>query len=163
MDPEVSYLLEEMREGRLHADLDEATLDKRIVFIDRAARTGLEEGGANTLYLALGFLHWYEHKSSEDRAPRPRAPPSAHAHPAGVREGYQLALADEDPQVNVTLLQKLSAEFDIPVEGLEELDTDESGVDVAACCAACARPYCRWSAGRCARKPSSGCSPSPST
>ncbi|MDJ0975512.1 MAG: DUF3320 domain-containing protein [Planctomycetota bacterium] len=130
-DPEAAYLLAEMDDGRLHADLDEELLEKRLVFIDRAARTSLEEGGANTLYLALGFLHWYETRTSETERLAPVLLLPLTLTRAGVREGYRLELADDEPQVNVTLLQKLAAEFDVPIDGLEELETDESGVDVA--------------------------------
>ncbi|MCA9310503.1 MAG: DUF4011 domain-containing protein, partial [Phycisphaerales bacterium] len=47
-----SFLVEEMRAGRLHGELGAEEHERRLVEIFRHARTSLEETGANTLYLA---------------------------------------------------------------------------------------------------------------
>ena len=124
------YLAGELNAGRLYADLTENELDKRLVEVYRAARLGLEESGANTLYLALGFLSWYESPTSEPArlAPILLLPAGLERLPAG--RGYRLALIDEDPRVNVTLLEKLRTEYDIDTAGLEELTEDQAGLDV---------------------------------
>lgn len=48
----------------LLAPLDEKELESRLVKLYRAARSALEEGGTNILYLALGFLAWRPKGSS---------------------------------------------------------------------------------------------------
>ena len=50
----------ELKSGRLHAFLDEQEVQERLSALYRWAKISLEENGANTLYLALGFLKWYE-------------------------------------------------------------------------------------------------------
>ncbi|MFQ9799811.1 MAG: DUF4011 domain-containing protein [Clostridia bacterium] len=48
----------ELKSGRLHAFLDEQEVQERLSALYRRAKISLEENGANTLYLALGFLKW---------------------------------------------------------------------------------------------------------
>ena len=40
-------------------------LDKRLSFIRTTARKALNEKGINTLFLAIGFVEWYEKKTSD--------------------------------------------------------------------------------------------------
>ncbi len=131
-DARARYLADEMNDGRLYAHLTENELDKRLVEVFRAARLGLEESGANTLYLAVGFLSWYETPTSEPArlAPILLLPAGLERLPAG--RGYRLSLIDEDPRINVTLLEKLRTEYDIETAGLEDLTEDETGLDVSA-------------------------------
>ncbi len=117
---------------RLHATLAEDALDDRMLGIYRAARTALEETGANVLYLAVGFLTWYE----TDDATAPRRAPilllPLDLQRKSVREGFNVALGDEEPRINITLLEKLRVEFGIDIAGLDELVEDEQGLDVPA-------------------------------
>ncbi|MCM1565779.1 MAG: DUF4011 domain-containing protein, partial [Dehalobacter sp.] len=64
-DPLVKLLQEEFSQQRLRADLTEKELSNRLTQLYRAARTSLEENGANTLYMALGLLVWYESEVSQ--------------------------------------------------------------------------------------------------
>jgi len=53
-------LREEFLAHRLHADVPDGEINRRLLEIYREAKLSIEENGANTLYLALGFLAWYE-------------------------------------------------------------------------------------------------------
>ena len=124
----------ELESGRLRTTLTDEDLERRLVRIYRAARLSLQEGGANTLYLAVGYLHWTETPASrtERLAPILLLPlVMTRRSVAEGSKGYRIELADDDPQINVTLLQKLESEFEIRVPGLDELDADEGGLDVA--------------------------------
>lgn len=124
------YLREEMVHRRLHSAVGERELAKRLTEVERAARLGMEEGGANTLFLALGFLVWKEGKISEleRRAPILLIPMTIERK--SVRDGFRLQRIDEESRINITLLQKLKTDFGISVEGLDPLPEDESGLDV---------------------------------
>lgn len=130
VDALADYLQEEMSQKRLHADITERELAARLTQIERATRLGLEEGGANTLFLTLGFLVWTEEKNStiERRAPILLIPMSIERQ--SVREGFRIQRVDEESRINITLLQKLKMDFDIDVDGLDPLPEDESGLDV---------------------------------
>jgi len=132
-DPGEEARRRELDGGGLRTALADEELERRLVRIFRAARLSLQEGGANTLYLALGFLHWYETPTSETERLAPILLYPLVLTRRSVAEGskgYRIELADDDPQINVTLLQKLEAEFDLCVQGLDELVEDESGLDV---------------------------------
>ncbi|MDB5867982.1 MAG: hypothetical protein JWP96_314, partial [Polaromonas sp.] len=57
--------LEALGNKELLARTTKDTLDGNLLAIFSAARTGLEEGGANTLYLAIGLLRWTEADKAE--------------------------------------------------------------------------------------------------
>ncbi len=132
VDIAANYLADELQAGRLRSTLEDAELDTRLVEIFRHARTSLEESGANTLYLAVGFLHWYESPSSTKvrRAPLLLLPLVAER--TSVREGVRFVLDDAEPRLNQTLLQMLQRDFELRVDLGEEPPEDEHGVDVAA-------------------------------
>ena len=52
-------------EAVLQTNLDETALEKRLLTIYRDAKTAEEEQGINILYLAIGFLRWYEDDNSD--------------------------------------------------------------------------------------------------
>lgn len=70
-DPVVGFINSELSQKRLRFYLSENDLGKALTHLYRSSRTSIEENGANTLYLALGLLKWYETPSSE----RPRYAP----------------------------------------------------------------------------------------
>ncbi len=117
---------------RVLVDLPRQELDDRTVDIYRRARTALQEGGANTLYLALGFLLWKRNEKDgrHFRAPLILLPISLERK--SVRSGIRMIAHDDEPRFNTTLLEMLRKDFAIDVKGLDEdLPRDESGIDVS--------------------------------
>jgi very-short-patch-repair endonuclease len=123
-------LLEELRQRRLHADLTQEDLDRRCLEIYRASRLELEEGGASALYLALGFLLWYEAPQSSQPRIAPILLLPIELHRRSVREGFTFRLGDDDLHINVTLLELLKQDHGINIPGLDPLPEDHAGVDV---------------------------------
>ncbi|PWG61188.1 DUF3320 domain-containing protein [Spiribacter halobius] len=133
-DAEEAYALEALRRREVVVDLAPDELDRRLVELFRAARASLQEGGANTLFLAFGFLAWRKGDGKEER--RHRAPlvlVPVRLERRSVRAGMRLVLHDDEPRVNPTLLQMLEQDFGLKVpELIGPLPTDEHGVDVRA-------------------------------
>ncbi|MFT7616930.1 MAG: hypothetical protein ACI97A_000560 [Planctomycetota bacterium] len=129
-DAEHRFLVEELQNHTIHADASEKETEARLLDLYRAAKNGLEETGANTLYLAVGFLNWYETEDSglERRAPILMIPMQLVRKSA--RDGFKLRRADEDARINTTLLEKLKQDFEIETGNLQVLPEDESGIDV---------------------------------
>lgn len=125
-----TFLLEQMEQKRLHSLHPPAELDRRMREVDREARLSLEESGASTLFLALGFLRWSENDTDTagNLAPIVLLPMSIDRR--SVRRGFRVAMVDEEARINVTLLRKLETDFDITINGLDPLPTDESGLDM---------------------------------
>ncbi len=108
-------------------------LERRVYSLYIGARHDMEESGSNTLNLACGFLKWFR-KGDEERALY--APllliPVTLKRPS-VKAGFTLRSGDNDPSINLTLLELLKTEYGIRIPELEgELPQDESGVDVPA-------------------------------
>ncbi|MBQ2697694.1 MAG: DUF4011 domain-containing protein, partial [Clostridia bacterium] len=120
----------EFKNRRLRSALTEGELSRALKELYRAARTALEENGANTLYLAMGLLRWYE----SGRSGKARYAPLLLIPVEMVRRsaagGYVIRLRDDEPQINITLLEMLQQEFGITVSGLDPLPQDERGVDI---------------------------------
>ena len=120
----------EFKNKRLRSALSETELNKTVVSLYRAAKTALEENGANTLYIAIGMLRWYETPKSQ----KPRYAPLVMVPIDLVRKsakaGYVLRLRNDDSQMNITLLQMLKQDFNIEIGGLDPLPTDEHGSDI---------------------------------
>jgi very-short-patch-repair endonuclease len=122
---------QEFLHKRLRADAGDKELADKTIHLYRAARLSLEENGANTLYLALGLLKWYESPVSE----MPRYAPLVLIPVELVRKsssaGFILRLRDEEPQINITLLEMLRQDFGSHIGGLDPLPRDEKGIDLA--------------------------------
>ena len=129
-DPITDFVNSELSQKRLRFYLPENDLGKALTHLYRSSRTSIEENGANTLYLALGLLKWYETPSSE----RPRYAPILLLPVEIIRKsaakGYVIRSREEETMMNITLLEMLRQNFGISVPGLDPLPADESGVNV---------------------------------
>jgi very-short-patch-repair endonuclease len=123
--------LEALGGGELLTRVAQDALDGHLLAIHTAARIGLEEGGANTLYLALGLLQWAEADKADavHRAPILLIPVTLQRQ--SVRAGFRLVRHDDEAIVNPTLLQLLRTGFELRVAGLDVVPTDDRGIDVA--------------------------------
>lgn len=129
-DPIIDFVNSELTQKRLRFYLTENDLGKALTHLYRSSRTSIEESGANTLYLALGLLKWYETPSSE----RPRYAPILLLPVEIIRKsaakGYVIRSREEETMMNITLLEMLRQNFGISVSGLDPLPADGSGVNV---------------------------------
>ncbi|MCC8152803.1 MAG: DUF4011 domain-containing protein [Tannerellaceae bacterium] len=126
----IALIKKELSSNRLRSYLSENELKNALQHLYRSSRLSLEENGANTLYLALGFLKWYETSSSV----KPRYAPLLLLPVEIVRKasagGYVIRSREEETLMNITLLEMLRQNYGIVVPGLDPLPVDESGVNV---------------------------------
>ena len=123
-------LREELLARRLHADVTEGEINRRLLEIYREAKLSIEENGANTLYLALGFLSWYETTTSPKRRLAPIILIPLEIERRSVQEGFSIKQGDDEPMVNVTLLAHLATDFELTIPGLDPIPMDEHGINV---------------------------------
>jgi DNA polymerase III delta prime subunit/very-short-patch-repair endonuclease len=110
---------------RLQTRLGNDALDRRLVKISNEAKTYYEEQGVDILYLALGFLTWFEDPNSttERRAPLILVP--VELKRATATDRFKLVYTEADIGPNMTLEAKLKSEFRIVLPGFpEELEPD---------------------------------------
>ncbi|WP_431433084.1 DUF4011 domain-containing protein [Bacteroides hominis] len=129
-DPMTGLIKQELTQKRLRTYLTEQDLKKSLTYLYRSSKIALEENGANTLYLALGLLRWYETEHSE----RPRYAPilllPVEMIRKSVSKGYIIRAREEETMLNITLLEMLRQNFGITISGLDSLPKDENGADV---------------------------------
>ena len=120
----------EFKSRRLRSVYTDTKVSQILKDLYRTSRTAMEENGANTLYLALGILRWYENTKST----KPRYAPVVLLPVDIVRksaaQGYVIRLRDDDAQMNITMLEKMKQDFKISVTGLDPLPQDEHGIDI---------------------------------
>lgn len=129
-DPIVDLLKHELSHKRLRSYLTENDLGSALTKLYRASRLSLEENGANTLYLALGFLKWYETPKSLLPRYAPILLLPVEIIRKSAQKGYVIRSREEETLMNITLLEMLRQDFEIIITGLDELPKDDSGVDV---------------------------------
>ncbi|XOV89817.1 MAG: DUF3320 domain-containing protein [Pseudomonadota bacterium] len=99
-------------------------LQRSLLKIHTEARGFIEEQGINVLYLAVGFLEWFE----DDNAQTPRKAPlvllPVDITRGSAAEAFKIAYNGEDLEPNLSLEAKLKSEFGIvlptfPEDGLD--------------------------------------------
>jgi very-short-patch-repair endonuclease/DNA polymerase III delta prime subunit len=112
----------------LQAALTPEALFVQLLKMRSEAQTFVEEQGANLLFLAVGFLHWYETDSAQEARSAPLVLIPCSLIREGASERFQLEPTGDDVVVNLSLAAKLKTDFGItlpmPVEGDEEESTD---------------------------------------
>lgn len=105
--------LAQTRQGTffLQSLLTQEILDARLLQVYRQARSFEDEQGVSVLFLALGFLHYYEAQSSDqDRyAPLILMPVDLVRNEKGSK--FRLSRRDQDIENNLSLAEMLKAEF----------------------------------------------------
>ena len=129
-DPIVEHLMRELHAKRLRSSLAENELSRRLLELYRKVRLENEESGANTLYLALGYLEWKQNKDDARSFRAPLLLVPVELHRQSVQSGFSLQRHDEDTMVNVTLLELLKRDYQLEVPGVNPPPEGESGVDV---------------------------------
>ena len=112
-------------DDRLQTLLFPEELDTRLDKLRQLSRTAMEESGTHTLYLALGFLEWYESSSSRT----PRLSP-LFVVPVDLSRGkqvstdglhtYRIKRRDDGLLDNVSLSQRLLQDFGLNMPTLED-------------------------------------------
>ncbi len=125
------YARDALGKNQVLVDLPEDELHRRAVEIYRKAQIALQEGGANTLYLAIGFLLWKHNEKDERRFRAPLILLPVTLERTSVRSGIRMLAHDDEPRCNTTLLEMLRKDFRIDIRGLDgTLPEDHSGIDV---------------------------------
>lgn len=112
----------------LETNLTEERLFLTLLKIQTEAETYIQEQGVNVLFLALGFLHWYEDASSDKvrRAPLVLVP--VELKRSGTRDAFKVTFTGDELVQNLSLQAKLKTDFgiDLPLYDQEsKSDTED--------------------------------------
>lgn len=112
-DLQRGFAAEALARDELPSPLDVAQLETRLIELHRQVRNDFAEGGANTLFLAVGFLRWKKKPEDERsyRAPLLLIPVKLERRSATAP--FRLRFHEDEPRFNATLLQFLERDFDL--------------------------------------------------
>lgn len=114
---------------RLQTALDEERLFLQLLKIRAEAQSYIEEQGVNVLYLALGFLHWFESDSSEEARRAPLVMVPVRLVRSSAQEPFKLEYTGDDLVLNLSLAAKLKADFSISLPDFD-LDSDVAAAEL---------------------------------
>jgi very-short-patch-repair endonuclease len=126
----INSLVEAQNRHQLFSPLVEDKLNRSLKEMARAARVGLEEGGANTLFLGIGFLKWVESEGNKTQRVAPLILLPVSLIRESARKKYKVRKFHEETRVNISLLEKLRIDFAIDLSKLADPPVDDSGLDV---------------------------------
>lgn len=118
-DHDHDFDIEHYTDNQLDTRLGPDALQKKLLKIAREAQTAEEESGVNVLYLALGFLIWYEDRSSSLPREAPLVLLPVELRRNAKTSAYDISARDEDVFTNLPLQQRLKDEFGIDLPELE--------------------------------------------
>jgi very-short-patch-repair endonuclease len=128
-----SYAADQLSQLILIANASNKRLEHCLISLLRKAKNDLEEGGSNTLFLALGVLRWKENPedTTSYRAPLILLPVELIRKSAKAKIKIR-QLQDESPIFNMTLIEFLATEYEIDLSEFRDvMPEDDSGIDVA--------------------------------
>ncbi len=125
--PQEGAVKDKHRDQFLQTRLHKETLQKTLFYIDKESQAALDEQGYTVLYLAIGFLEWFEDDDpdSPHRAPLILVPVDLYRRSVGTQ--FMLKWSGEDILDNISLRARLRQEdVDLPEFAMPE---DKGGID----------------------------------
>jgi len=110
------------KDDKLQTRLTSDRLQKKLLKLYYDAQTYEQEQGINILYLALGFLKWYEDQNSkvERFAPLLLVPVLLERQSASSR--FKIRYSDDDISTNLSLQERLKTDFQITLPGVPDVE-----------------------------------------
>jgi very-short-patch-repair endonuclease len=126
------HALDALKRREVFVSVDETELETRLVELYRNARTTLQEGGANTLFLALGFLNWTRDDKAGQKFKAPLILIPVSLHRKSARSGFTVCLHEDEPRLNPTLIEMLRQDLNLNLGIIDgDLPRDDAGLDIA--------------------------------
>jgi len=137
-----------LRPDHLLTDLPDKQLAKRLARLALNARESLTEQGVTTLYVAFGFLRWFESPDSRQEIRSPLLLVPVRLERDSVESPWRLQAEDEEVLPNHTLFQRLLADFRLRLPTPEDEpggdDDRDWRTEYLAAVERCVRDYPNW-------------------
>lgn len=106
--------------NEISVSLTKKEMEYRLIALHRKAKSNIQEGGTNTLFLAAGFLRWVRHEDNKiSRAPLLLVPIKLSRKSA--RSPFKIECHEDDIHFNATLVELLKKSFDIQIPEMESV------------------------------------------
>lgn len=117
----------EMGKKMVRTPMAEGETERTLRSIHRNATKEIEESGCSSLFVTLGVLRWYEEK---DEVPKYAPLILIPVDMVKSQKGFAIKRRDEEAIFNVTIIEKLRQDFEIPMPSMDPLPLDDSGINV---------------------------------
>ena len=107
-------------EYTLQTDHVESNLQRRLLQTYYAAKTYIEEQGVNILYLALGFLEWFESPNSDVKRLAPLVLVPVRLDRTSAQARFRIQFTEDDIIDNLSLRAKLHQDFGLTLPDLPD-------------------------------------------
>ena len=117
--------------GQIPVPLTRQDMNSRFLTLFRRAKSDMQEGGTNTLFLAVGFLRWKKTEGDTYTYHAPLLLIPVKLERRSARSDFKIVHHEDGVWINSTLLEFLKRDFELRIPELEgELPRDDSGIDV---------------------------------
>jgi len=117
--PDEEFTEDRYSDNLLETLLGPDSLQKKLLKLHREAQTAEEESGVNLLYLALGFLTWFEDVNSKVAREAPLVLVPVELVRNAKTSTFDLKMRDDEFPTNLPLQQRLKGDFGIEYPDLE--------------------------------------------
>lgn len=121
---EVAALADRHTDDVLQTNALAEKLDRSLRRLYEQARATVEEQGVNTLFLALGMLHYYEADASDVRLEAPILLLPVQLERRSASAAFTLRAGEDDPLINPALIEYLRRRYGIELPELPEVTDD---------------------------------------
>ena len=115
-----------LRETDLLTTVGDKVIDRRLRTLDGYAKLSLSEQGVHCLYMAFGFLKWYESADSDKELLSPLLLVPVTLSRASTDAPWELTEAEDDVIDNLCLRQRLKQDFGLDLPALPDIDELEA-------------------------------------
>ncbi len=122
---------DDLKHQRLHTFYHADDLENILSHIHKNTRQAIEENGTSTLYLAAGLVKWYDVKTPGQARYAPLLLFPVEMGRRSVNSKFSIKSREEEPMINITLLEFLRQEYKLDLSAMEQLPYDDKGIDVA--------------------------------
>lgn len=127
-----AHAIDALKRREVFIQREQQELENRLVDLYRGARNAMQEGGANTLFVALGFLIWSRSDKPAHRIKAPLILLPVTLNRKSARSGFTLQAHEDEALFNPTLVEMLRQDFQLELGvPFGDLPRDESGLDIA--------------------------------
>ncbi|RLT06857.1 MAG: DUF4011 domain-containing protein [Planctomycetota bacterium] len=121
-----------LRETDLLTEMSDRVIERRLRTVDGHARLAMSEQGVHVLYIAFGFLKWFESKDSEDERRSPLILVPVTLSRKSTSAPWELTEAEDDAIDNLCLRQRLRQDFSLELPPLPDInELEEPGARIA--------------------------------
>lgn len=107
-------------DNKLQTKLNQDNLDKKLLKINTEAESYYQEQGIDILYIALGFLKWYDSEVSNIQRKAPLVLIPVQLSRFSAQERFKLKYTGVDLGTNLTLKAKLKTDFTIKLPDFDD-------------------------------------------